>query len=93
MSQYGFSSHPDRLDVLFGFDHALGYFVTVLTADEEEEILMDLCSLFDGLTGPRLVEKVEEYDPIQDAPLVDRQTGESLTWDDIRTLAFLDLPF
>ena len=94
MSQYRFSSHPERYDVLVGFDHALGYFVTVLDpADEEEEPIEDLCSLFDGLTGPQLVEEVEKYNPPQDCPLFDRQSRQSLTWEQIRSRAFLDLAF
>jgi len=94
MSQYNFSSRPERLDVMFGFDHALGYFVTVFKPNtEEDEALVDLCSLFNGLTGPQLVEEVENYNPPQGWPLRERQSGESLTWEQIRSRAFLDLAF
>ena len=94
MSQYRFSSHPERYDVLVGFDHALGYFITVLDpADEEEEPIEDRCSFFDGLTGVQLVEAVEKYQPPTDCYLVDRATKRVFTWEQLRAMAMINLSF
>jgi hypothetical protein len=92
MSQYNFESVVDRQLVQFGFDHACGYFVTVYDADDEPTLAED--SLFDGLTGIGLVERLTEHiDPQAPPELVDAATGATLSLGSIVALAMMDLPF
>jgi hypothetical protein len=69
---------PIRPVVNYGYDDTLGYWYDVLnqTGDEEVE---GKCSIFDGLTGPQLMERLDEFNVIIS--------------DQHRTAMMADLPF
>ena len=89
MSQYNFETASCDRFVQFGFDRVTGYFITVY--DEIDEPISSEDSLFNGLTGPGLVEQLDEFEPPEE--LVDIATGARLPWKFLRTRALLDLPF
>lgn len=53
-------------DVVYGFDHATGYFFQVFDAkpgpDGEDVLLVDECSLFTSMSKGRMMELMQEYD-------------------------------
>jgi hypothetical protein len=46
--------------VAYGYDHVCGFFFQAL--DANEDAVIDLDSLFTGLTGPDLAQKLEDFD-------------------------------
>jgi hypothetical protein len=58
--------HPSKpLLIAYGLDHATGWFYTVFDLeadDEDDDVLEDKNSMFDGLSNGELLEKLQEFD-------------------------------
>lgn len=85
-------SDPYAHTVVFGFDHALGYFLQVVTSavidgEVEEEIILDLDSMFSGLRGWQLGYLIDKiHTTTKCGTSVPDQIGRLIR------LAYLDLP-
>jgi len=92
MSQYQIESAIDCQLILFGYDHALGYFYDIY--DAQDEPTSGESSAFDGLTGVGLIERLWEHIDLDDPPEVVVVSGhEGATIEDLLCLAMADLPF
>ena len=61
MSRYS-SKTANGLSVTYGFDHACGYFLQVFDNNvNNDEPIIDVDSLFDGLSGIHLMERLKEF--------------------------------
>ena len=57
----------DRASVAYGLDHICGYFIQVFSPDDPDEIVLNVDSLFTGLTDAQMLEwfhKIGIYDRI-----------------------------
>jgi hypothetical protein len=58
--------HPTKpLEIYYGLDHATGWFYTVFdleAEDEDNDVVEDKSSLFDGLGQVELAKKLQEFD-------------------------------
>jgi hypothetical protein len=54
----------DNKSVAYGHDHATGYFFQVFDEEtnEEEQLVVDECSMFSGMSNARMIELMKEYD-------------------------------
>lgn len=59
MSQINVRGKRPLHRVLFGVDHALGWFITVL--DDREEARFDKCTAFDGLGKTALIDALRSH--------------------------------
>jgi hypothetical protein len=90
MSRYTFQKTDDQNNpvwISYGFDHACGYFYQEF--DAEDECLLDLDSLFGGLTGVQLAEHLCGKENI---PLPEETPPHDIPSHHI-TRMMLDLPF
>jgi hypothetical protein len=56
MSRYTSKDGQGRL-VVYGFDHALGYYFDIYPGDDEEEEPVEQQSWFTGLTGGKMMDE------------------------------------
>lgn len=76
MSRYVVKSN-EKVNFIYGFDHALGYFYEIWDKNNDETPLVEKTYLFNKLSKSEMAEKMEEY---------------GAKWEHIQSLA-LDVPF
>ena len=67
MSRYTVAQPITGAEVAYGSDHALGYFVEVFVDGEDAPVISE-CSLFDGLTHGKFLERLEQLAVIHLVP-------------------------
>ena len=59
----------DNKSVAYGHDHATGYFFQVFNEDEkneEDQLLVDECSMFTRMSNTKMIELMKEYNVLQE---------------------------
>lgn len=59
----------DNKSVAYGHDHATGYFFQLFDEEDnnaEDQLILDECSMFSGMSNARMIELMKEHDVPQE---------------------------
>jgi hypothetical protein len=59
----------DNKSVAYGYDHETGYFFQVFgegKRNEVDQLILDECSMFSGMSNAKMIELMKEYDVPQE---------------------------